>query len=405
MSIFHRREPKRFVFARVFFVPDADESALEQLHDRCQDFVSRQSRRFQIPRDSPADLRQRFAETNYAVVFVFVANLAPALVIKVLFATARVATGCLNVTVGRGTNPHVSPSRRNRQAFDPQKPLFVTNELSVGVEPREIFAFGFTRVARPIVANITQPGLFGCVHCLSNDLRAVAISIFRTRGHVIEFAGGAVNRPYLRAVALGEFFLRLRFGRWRDWWLLRRLGRLVRRRLGEGGCFCLWLGRRSFRLRCTFRGLLGNFDIDHLQIRERIAEHGRFVVRQITPRFFLNHRQLIDKHFRELEIHFALAGFRVRNLPEKQRRVLRVHHNELDEALRKFPALNASLSFASHIYFYFATGELSGLPAVALAEVGGRTVAKTYGWSRKYFAATRLISSMETASTSCSSFL
>ena len=155
-----------------------------------------------------------------------------------------------------------------------------------------------------------------------------------------------------------------------------------------------WFRRRSFGLRRALRGLLRNFDIDHLQIRERIAEHGRFVVRQITSRFFLNHRQLIDKHFRELEIHFALAGFRVRNLPEKQRRVLRVHHHKLDEALRKLSALSAGLNF-SHIYFYFVTEGRSG----------GRTVAKTYGWSRKYFAATRLISSMETASTSCSSFL
>src|ERR1700737_484826 len=100
MSIFHGRQTERFIFARVLFVPDADESALEQLHDRRQDFDSRQSRQFQIPRDSPADLRQRFAETDYAVVFVFVANLAPAFVIKVLFATARIATGCLNVTGG-----------------------------------------------------------------------------------------------------------------------------------------------------------------------------------------------------------------------------------------------------------------------------------------------------------------
>src|SRR6266404_3617192 len=127
MSISHRREPKRVVFARVFFVPDADESALEQLHDRCQDFVSRQSRRFQIPRDSPADLRQRFAETNYAVVFVFVANLAPALVVNVLLATARVATGRLDVTVRQRRNPNLSPRRRNRESLDSEKSLLIAN--------------------------------------------------------------------------------------------------------------------------------------------------------------------------------------------------------------------------------------------------------------------------------------
>src|SRR5438477_8025299 len=188
-----------------------------------------------------------------------------------------------------------------------------------------------------------------------------------------------------RAVTLGELFLRLGLVRSRNRRFLRRRCR----------CFRAWFRRRSFGLRRALRGLLRNFDIDHLQIRERIAEHGRFVVRQITPCFFLNHRQLIDEHFGKLKVHFALPGFRVRNLPEKQSRVLRVHHHKLDEALRKFATLDACLCFASHIYFCFVTGGRSG----------GRTVAKTYGWSRKYFAATRLISSMETASTSCSSFL
>ena len=108
-----------------------------------------------------------------------------------------------------------------------------------------------------------------------------------------------------------------------------------------------------------------HFHKRHLQIGNRVAQHGRFFVRQIAARLFLNHRQLIDKHFRQLQIHFALPGLRIGNLPEKKRGILRVHHDELDEALRKLAHLRGFLDFG-HIYLFFAA-----------AGFGGRTVART----------------------------
>jgi len=164
MSIFHGREAERFVFARILFVADANERALEQLHDRRQDFFSRQTRQFQILRYSPSDFRQRFAEADYAIVFVFVANFAPAFVVDLLLATARISTGRLNVAVRRRRNPNVRPRRRNREPLDPEKALFVANQLSLCVEPVEILTFCFSRVARPIIADVTQTGSLGCVH-------------------------------------------------------------------------------------------------------------------------------------------------------------------------------------------------------------------------------------------------
>src|SRR2546430_10355597 len=77
MSIFHSCEPKRFVFARVLLIADADESALKQLHDRGQDFVSRQSGQLQISRDSSADLWEGLSETYYAIGLVFAAKFSP----------------------------------------------------------------------------------------------------------------------------------------------------------------------------------------------------------------------------------------------------------------------------------------------------------------------------------------
>ena len=99
-------------------------------------------------------------------------------------------------------------------------------------------------------------------------------------------------------------------------------------------------------MRSAFRRLLRNFDIHHLQIRERVAKHGRLFTAEVAAGFFLNHRQLIDEHFRELEVHFAFARFWIWNLTEKKRGVLRVHHHEFDEALGKLAALGASLDFS-----------------------------------------------------------
>ena len=89
-----------------------------------------------------------------------------------------------------------------------------------------------------------------------------------------------------------------------------------------------------------------NFDIRHLQIGKSVAQHRGLFVCQIAARFFLNHGQLIDEHLGQLQVHFAFTGFWIWNLTEEKRGILRVHHDELDEALRKLAALCAGLDFS-----------------------------------------------------------
>src|ERR1700737_1536756 len=105
MSILHGREAERFVFASVFFVPHADEAALEQLQDRRQHFVSGQTKERQIFAYTPANFWQRFGKRNNSLVFVFIAHFAPALVIDVLFALSGIAPGRLDVAISRRTTP------------------------------------------------------------------------------------------------------------------------------------------------------------------------------------------------------------------------------------------------------------------------------------------------------------
>ena len=96
--------------------------------------------------------------------------------------------------------------------------------------------------------------------------------------------------------------------------------------------------------------MLRDLDIDHLQIRKRVAQHGRFFAGEIAARFFLNHRELVDEHFRQLQIHFALTGLRIWNLSKKQCGVLRVHHDKLDKALRELAALGTGLHFGHNLF-------------------------------------------------------
>ena len=88
------------------------------------------------------------------------------------------------------------------------------------------------------------------------------------------------------------------------------------------------------------------FDIRHLQIGKSVAQHHCFFVRQVAARFFLNHLELIDKHPREVQIDFRLAGFWIGNLAKKQCGILRMHHHELDEALGHLSGLDGFLNFS-----------------------------------------------------------
>jgi hypothetical protein len=77
-----------------------------------------------------ANLWQCLGECGNASEFVFVAYLAPSVMIAILLSPAGIATSRLDVTVWGGTNPDISPCRRNSQAFDSDQTLFIANSFS-----------------------------------------------------------------------------------------------------------------------------------------------------------------------------------------------------------------------------------------------------------------------------------
>ena len=86
-------------------------------------------------RGSPA---ARAPKAIMRVVLGLVAHLAPARVVAVLLAPARVAAGGLDVAVGVRADPDVGPGRRDRQLADPLQGRGIAHRLAVGILDREL---------------------------------------------------------------------------------------------------------------------------------------------------------------------------------------------------------------------------------------------------------------------------
>ena len=97
VAVAQRRQAERLVVARVLVVADADQRLLEELHHGRHDLRARQAGRRDVGVGPAAQRRQRRGEIEDAVVLRFVADLAPARVIAMLLAAARVAAGGLQV--------------------------------------------------------------------------------------------------------------------------------------------------------------------------------------------------------------------------------------------------------------------------------------------------------------------
>src|SRR6185503_7429724 len=105
----HRGQPERVVLPRILLVADANETALEQLHERRQYLLARQTRPRQVGACPPPEDRQGTRERLHAIELRLVTCRAPVGVIAVLLAPLRVTAGRLKVAPRICTNPDVGP--------------------------------------------------------------------------------------------------------------------------------------------------------------------------------------------------------------------------------------------------------------------------------------------------------
>src|SRR5204863_6117077 len=78
-------QAKGFVGSRILLVTDAYKSGFQQANDGREDLFARHSRQSDIRFDTLANQWQRFAKGHQALIFGFITDFAPALVIAILF--------------------------------------------------------------------------------------------------------------------------------------------------------------------------------------------------------------------------------------------------------------------------------------------------------------------------------
>jgi hypothetical protein len=161
VAVAQRGQAVGLVLARILVIPDAHHGRFEQVDDGRQHLLARQAGQAEGAVDFLADLRQRLAELDHALVLHLVAHLAPFGVVAVLLAPARVAPGGLQVAVGLRADPDLGPGRRDGQRLDAFQGGFVVDRLAARVEVAKAVALRLAADAGPVVEDVAQAGRFG----------------------------------------------------------------------------------------------------------------------------------------------------------------------------------------------------------------------------------------------------
>jgi hypothetical protein len=134
-----RRQPVRVVVAGVLLVADAEQPEVEQAQREGEDLLAVQRRRAVQERVEPgAQGGQGGAEVEHVVELAVLA-LGPELrVVPVLLAPGGVVARRLQVGVGGGRDPHVTPRGRDRESRDAPERRRVGHRRAAGAGQRPV---------------------------------------------------------------------------------------------------------------------------------------------------------------------------------------------------------------------------------------------------------------------------
>ncbi|MNE59982.1 hypothetical protein D3C80_1551040 [compost metagenome] len=110
-----------------------------------------------------AQFWQGLGEGQHAPVLVLVAQFAPLRVVAVLLAATGIATGCLQMPLRVGADPHICVGRRNHQRGYARKGGAVAHPLAIGIQVNEAVAPASPGQARLAVVNVVQAARQGAV--------------------------------------------------------------------------------------------------------------------------------------------------------------------------------------------------------------------------------------------------
>ena len=149
-------QPIAIVLLRVVLVADADQRRLKKMNDGCQYFFARQSAPSHVLVHFFANRGQFVREGDDMLIFGAFSHFAKKRVIAILFASLRVASRRLKMTVGEGTYPNVPPCRGNDQGLDALEHICVREFRAVRAGIAESRASLPAAYARPCVRNVSE---------------------------------------------------------------------------------------------------------------------------------------------------------------------------------------------------------------------------------------------------------
>src|SRR4029079_9407718 len=157
VAVAHGRQAEGIVLLGVTLVAYADAGPLEQLHEEREHLAARQPGDGHVGAHLAADARQGPRECGEALELVGVAQLAPARVLAILLAAARVPARGLQVAALVGADPHVGPRRGDGEAPDPLERRLVVDAFALCIHIPEAGPLALAREPFLVVARIAQP--------------------------------------------------------------------------------------------------------------------------------------------------------------------------------------------------------------------------------------------------------
>jgi hypothetical protein len=119
MVILESGEAVAAVLFGVVVIAYADERGFQKMYDGRQHLFARQPSQAHVLLYFLPDRRQRTSKSDDVFVFSALPHLAKKSVIAILFASLRIASRRLNVTIGKSAYPHINPRRWDCQSLNP----------------------------------------------------------------------------------------------------------------------------------------------------------------------------------------------------------------------------------------------------------------------------------------------
>ena len=159
MAVLHRRQAEGSILSSILLVSNPDEGRFQQADNSGKNLLPRQSGAGQVAFNPRANPRQGTTEQTHPVILCLIAYGAPSRMISILFTSSCIDTGRLQMTMRDGTDPDITPSRRDRKRFDAGEYSASLIRLAIGAEIDHALPRALRRIPGPVRLTYRRPAL------------------------------------------------------------------------------------------------------------------------------------------------------------------------------------------------------------------------------------------------------